>query len=237
MRELREIEFDAPQGRVRIDRENNHTFLWPRVARLDAARQFQIVWNPGRAGEARPLLRGPEPGRLVAPAFPGSRARCPQGRGRARMSITVLRDLRDLGCRSSIRPTQEGNNLVEHLRRIGCMVEATWPIPDTADGVGRADARHRLRAPGGDPRLLRSSRTRRRRSSPSSDTRTPRSLQIVLECGALAVTEKPVRPFGLLTQLILARTLWLERQRGGAAVRKVEASSPASRRSSAPRRS
>jgi branched-chain amino acid transport system substrate-binding protein len=45
--ELGEIEFTAPQGRVRIDRENNHTYLWPRVARIDARRNFQIVWNPG----------------------------------------------------------------------------------------------------------------------------------------------------------------------------------------------
>ncbi len=45
--ELMEAEFDAPQGRVRIDHENNHTFLWPRVARIDAAKRFQIVWNPG----------------------------------------------------------------------------------------------------------------------------------------------------------------------------------------------
>ena len=45
--ELREAEFDAPQGRVKIDAENNHTYLWPRVARLDAAGRFQIVWNPG----------------------------------------------------------------------------------------------------------------------------------------------------------------------------------------------
>jgi branched-chain amino acid transport system substrate-binding protein len=47
LRELREAEYDAPQGRVRIDPENNHTFLWPRVARLDAEKRFQIVWNPG----------------------------------------------------------------------------------------------------------------------------------------------------------------------------------------------
>ena len=45
--QLLEAEFDAPQGRVRIDHENNHTFLWPRVARIDAAKRFQIVWNPG----------------------------------------------------------------------------------------------------------------------------------------------------------------------------------------------
>ena len=47
VKEVREAEFDAPQGRVRIDAENNHAFLWPRVARLDAAARFQTVWNPG----------------------------------------------------------------------------------------------------------------------------------------------------------------------------------------------
>jgi branched-chain amino acid transport system substrate-binding protein len=47
MPELRDAEFDAPQGRVRIDPTNNHTYLWPRVARLDARGTFQIVWNPG----------------------------------------------------------------------------------------------------------------------------------------------------------------------------------------------
>ena len=45
--ELRDSEFDAPQGRVRIDPENNHTYLWPRIARLDKSGQFQTVWNPG----------------------------------------------------------------------------------------------------------------------------------------------------------------------------------------------
>lgn len=45
--ELRDAEFDAPQGRVRIDPTNNHTYLWPRVARIDSRGTFQIVWNPG----------------------------------------------------------------------------------------------------------------------------------------------------------------------------------------------
>lgn len=44
---LRDFEFDAPQGRVRVDPENNHTYLWPRIARLDKQGRFQIVWNPG----------------------------------------------------------------------------------------------------------------------------------------------------------------------------------------------
>ena len=47
LKELRDSEFDAPQGRVRIDPENNHTYLWPRIARLDKFARFQTVWNPG----------------------------------------------------------------------------------------------------------------------------------------------------------------------------------------------
>ena len=45
--EVTEIEFDAPQGRVRVDPDNHHTYVWPRVARLDAQGRFQIIWNPG----------------------------------------------------------------------------------------------------------------------------------------------------------------------------------------------
>lgn len=43
--EIRDSESDASQGRVRID--PNHTYLWPRIARLDQNRKFQMVWNPG----------------------------------------------------------------------------------------------------------------------------------------------------------------------------------------------
>ncbi|MGI4815473.1 MAG: transporter substrate-binding domain-containing protein [Janthinobacterium lividum] len=37
------LEIDAPQGRVRIDEQNHHTYLNPRVARLDAYGQFEIL--------------------------------------------------------------------------------------------------------------------------------------------------------------------------------------------------
>ena len=43
---LGDVEYDAPQGRVRVDSSNNHTFLWPRVAKLDSAGEFQVVWDP-----------------------------------------------------------------------------------------------------------------------------------------------------------------------------------------------
>jgi branched-chain amino acid transport system substrate-binding protein len=43
---LGDLEYDAPQGMIRVDGSNNHTFLWPRVARLDERGVFQVVWDP-----------------------------------------------------------------------------------------------------------------------------------------------------------------------------------------------
>ncbi|KAA0595959.1 MULTISPECIES: transporter substrate-binding domain-containing protein [Azospirillum] len=37
------LEYDAPQGRVRIDPDNHHTYLWPRVGRVGADGRFEIV--------------------------------------------------------------------------------------------------------------------------------------------------------------------------------------------------
>ncbi|MFT4190054.1 MAG: transporter substrate-binding domain-containing protein [Comamonas sp.] len=47
LKHLHEHEFDAPQGRVRIDAENHHTYLWPRVGRADAHGVLQVVEDPG----------------------------------------------------------------------------------------------------------------------------------------------------------------------------------------------
>jgi branched-chain amino acid transport system substrate-binding protein len=44
---LSHLQFEAPQGRVRIDSSNNHTFLWPRVAQVNAQGQFEVIWDPG----------------------------------------------------------------------------------------------------------------------------------------------------------------------------------------------
>ena len=40
----------------------------------------------------------------------------------------------------------------------------------------------------------------------------PTTLQLVLESGAFAVVQKPIKPFGLLANLVAARSNWMERQ-------------------------
>jgi len=37
------LAFDAPQGRVEIDAETHHTWLWPRIARIGEAGRFEII--------------------------------------------------------------------------------------------------------------------------------------------------------------------------------------------------
>jgi branched-chain amino acid transport system substrate-binding protein len=44
-RNLAGMEFDAPQGRIRIDSDNHHTELWSRIARIDAMGKFDIIWQ------------------------------------------------------------------------------------------------------------------------------------------------------------------------------------------------
>ena len=49
-------EFDAPQGRVRIDPDNGHTYLWPRIGRANADGQFDIIAESGSAVKPDPYL-------------------------------------------------------------------------------------------------------------------------------------------------------------------------------------
>jgi branched-chain amino acid transport system substrate-binding protein len=49
LRVLPGLEYDAPQGRVRIDEHNNHTYLHPLIGRVNARGQFDIIGRaPGR---------------------------------------------------------------------------------------------------------------------------------------------------------------------------------------------
>lgn len=49
-------EFDAPQGRVRVDPTNHHTCLYPRVGRVDGHGQFTIVREATRSVHPDPYM-------------------------------------------------------------------------------------------------------------------------------------------------------------------------------------
>ena len=49
-------EFDAPQGPVKIDEINHHTYLRPRIGRVNAAGQFDILKEAERWVRPDPYL-------------------------------------------------------------------------------------------------------------------------------------------------------------------------------------
>lgn len=139
------------------------------------------------------------------------------------MSIQVMRDLKGLLIQVIHAPDADGKALVEHLRRIGCNCEAAWPLPEMlcpqADVVLISiDQENRQKI----LKLVAQSHELRATLIAVASYEDPSTLQIILECGALAVIERPVRPFGMLTNLTLARSLWLQQQDFTKRIRKLE---------------
>ena len=100
------------------------------------------------------------------------------------MAIQILRDLRGLRVQVVHPPDNERVRLVEHLRRIGCMVETQWPIPECwTDGcdVMLLAVEHDVR--GDIQRLLKSSDGSRPTLIAVVGYEDPTTLQLVLEAG------------------------------------------------------
>lgn len=139
------------------------------------------------------------------------------------MAIQLLRDIKGLRVLVVHEPDDEGVRLVEHLRRIGCNVEAQWPLPK--------------RMPDGHEVVLISIDQENRdailkfvRSGGEKEPiligivgyENPSTLQLVIETGATGIIERPIRPFGLLTNLIIARALWQQQADMQRRIRKLE---------------
>jgi AmiR/NasT family two-component response regulator len=126
------------------------------------------------------------------------------------MAIEILRDLRGLRVEVMHQPDAERVSLGEHLTRIGCVPTNVWPVPgqlttgsDLVIVSIEHDTRDELR------RLFVDRHEPRATVIGIVGYENPSTLQLVLEIGAHAVIERPIRPFGLLTQLVIARSLWL----------------------------
>lgn len=129
------------------------------------------------------------------------------------MAISLLRELPELKIVVIHPPDEEGDALVSHLRRVGCMVSVTWPVPVTLasnadvlflliEGEARTATEALLKSlPKPEPTVI-----------AIVNYEDPTTLQLVLESGAFAVVQKPIKPFGLLANLVAARSIWVERQ-------------------------
>src|SRR5712691_7988495 len=103
------------------------------------------------------------------------------------------------------------------------MVETHWPIPECWTGssdVMLLAVEHDVR--GDIQRLLKSGDGPRPTLIAVVGYEDPSTLQLVLEAGAVAVIERPIRPFGLLTNLTIARSIWLEKRETEKRIRKLE---------------
>lgn len=56
---LRRVTFDAPQGPLRMDSDNNHTYLWPRIGKVDERGDISIVHAAADAVKPDPYLMLP----------------------------------------------------------------------------------------------------------------------------------------------------------------------------------
>src|ERR1700687_3385966 len=103
------------------------------------------------------------------------------------------------------------------------MVETQWPVPEcwtNGSDVMLLAIDHAVRAD--IQRLLKSTDGPRPTLIAVVGYEDPSTLQLVLEAGAVAVIERPIRPFGLLTNLTIARSIWLEKRETDKRIRKLE---------------
>ncbi len=138
------------------------------------------------------------------------------------MAIEILRDLRGLRIEVMHPPDAEGVGLVEHLRRIGCVTTTVWPLPDEVAAGSDIVVLAVEHDSSGPLRRLFRDQNRLPTVIGVVEYENPSILQLVLEIGAHAVIERPVRPFGLLTQLAIARSLWLQQQGSRQRMQKLE---------------
>lgn len=129
------------------------------------------------------------------------------------MSYAFLKELRNLSVVVLHPMDEEGIALTDHLRRIGCMPQLVWPVPEQLPkGTNIVlvaivdDQREALR------RLFRNMVNPAPTILAIVSYENPATLQLVLESGAMAVIGRPIKPFGLLTNLAIARNIWSQTQ-------------------------
>ncbi len=124
--------------------------------------------------------------------------------GSTRITPALLKDLRTLRVAVFHPPDQDGEELILQLRRIGCQVQAFWPplptLPESIDVVFLA-VRPDMIVPDWS--------TRRGGVSPTIIAvvtyENPTIVDAVLTVGVESVIASPVKPFGLLSTLVVAR--------------------------------
>jgi AmiR/NasT family two-component response regulator len=99
----------------------------------------------------------------------------------------------------------EGDALIDQLKRIGCNVRGTWPPP--AELPNDVDTVFHLVETTETPAFVASASEDGPTFIAIVDYENPTVLKRLLDSNAHGVVNKPIRPFGILSSMVLARSM------------------------------
>ncbi|WP_144107203.1 ANTAR domain-containing response regulator [Paraburkholderia sp. BCC1886] len=139
-----------------------------------------------------------------------------------RATPSLLKDLRTLRVLVFHPDDSDGKLLTQQLQRIGCQVQAFWPpLPALPEGIDVIFLAIRPESMGAAYEWLEADPV------PAIITivtyENPTIVDSVLQVGACAVLPSPVRSFGLLSALVVARRVHGESKEQSRKIRKLEA--------------
>lgn len=139
------------------------------------------------------------------------------------MAIEILKDLRKLKVLVIHPNDEQGSDICQHIERIGCQVRMAWPCPKHIKSNTDVVFLQTLQD---HPFTETPAWLKDERHVPTViaivDYENPTVLQTVYEIGAHALINTPVRPFGLLANLVIARAHWRKELVLGSRVQKLE---------------
>jgi AmiR/NasT family two-component response regulator len=138
-----------------------------------------------------------------------------------RATPTLLKDLRTLRVLVFHPDDSDGKQLAQQLQRIGCQVQAFWPpLPALPEGIDVIFLAVRPESMEANYEWLKAE------DVPAIITivtyENPTIVESVLHIGSRAVLPSPVRSFGLLSALVLARQVHGELKERARKIRKLE---------------
>ncbi len=139
------------------------------------------------------------------------------------MAIEILKDLRKLKVLVVHPNDEQGSDICQHIERIGCKVCMVWPCPKHIKSNTDVVFLQTLQE---HPFTEKPYWLTEEKNSPTIiaivDYENPTVLQTVYELGAHAIINTPIRPFGLLANLVIARAHWRKELVLGSRVQKLE---------------
>ncbi|MFQ3788965.1 ANTAR domain-containing response regulator [Halomonas sp. A29] len=123
----------------------------------------------------------------------------------------IIRDVRALRVLVLHPQDTHAEELLQQIRRIGCRAEASWPLPGRLPvGVDVVFVEVKETTPKGLDSLFGAETLDRPTLIGVAGYENPSVLQNLLDLKVDAVVTKPLRPYGVLSSIVMARRIWQE---------------------------